>query len=84
MHCWIPGKEAIFWVQVILKTFAKQLHDGHKLCVFENQESLKTVNSVHTNISGDNSKIFATCVQQKVEWTAFNIHEKGYKYSDIK
>ena len=36
-------------------------------CVFDNQESLKTVNSVHTNISEDNSKIFATCVHQKVE-----------------
>jgi hypothetical protein len=55
----------MFWVQVIFKTFAKQLHDEYKLCVFDNQESLKTVNSVHTNISGDNSKIFATCVHQK-------------------
>ena len=46
------GKEAISWFQEIFKTFAKQLHDECKLCVFSNQESSKTENSVNTNISG--------------------------------
>ena len=46
------GKEAISWFQEIFKTFAKQIHDECKLCIFSNQESSKTENSVNTNISG--------------------------------
>jgi hypothetical protein len=45
------GKGAISWFQQRFKTFAKQLHDECKLCVFSNQESSKTENSVNTNIS---------------------------------
>ena len=46
------GKGATSWFQEIFKTFAKQLHAECKLCVFRNQESSKTENSVNTNISG--------------------------------
>ena len=35
-------------------------------------------------VTGGNSKMFATCVQQEVEWVAFNMKEKGYECSDIK
>jgi hypothetical protein len=55
------GKEAISWFQEIFKTVAKQIHDECKLCVFSNQESSKTGNSVNTNISGgQNNSIFAS------------------------
>ena len=49
----MQGKGAISLFQETFKTFAKQLHDECKICVFSNQESSKTYNSVNTNISGD-------------------------------
>jgi hypothetical protein len=58
------GKEAISWFQEIFKTVAKQIHDECKLCVFSNQESSKTENSVNTNISGGSillSILFTLC-----------------------
>lgn len=47
----IQGKGAISWFQEIFKTFAKQLHDECKLCVFSNQASSNTENSVNANVS---------------------------------